>query len=106
MESKLETYTFKCTHNPGEHSCNGSHVFELDRNILPYLIYHKIFRGKSSVNKEMAESLFREFKTYVEEMHEVNQRGQTLSHFSTIDITAELLQSFNDTKYPSENLES
>lgn len=106
MENKLETYTFKCTHNQGTHHCNGSHVFELDRNILPYLIYHKIFRGKSSVDEEIAESLFREFKTYVEEMYELNQRDQPLIHFSTIDMTAELLQSFNDTKYPSENLES
>ncbi len=97
--SKLETYTFKCTHNQGTHHCNGSHVFELDRNILPYLIYHMIFRGELSVDKEVAESLFREFKIYVEEMHELNQREQPLIHFSTIDMTAELLQSFSDKKY-------
>ena len=98
-----KTYHFKCSSYSelDEFGCKGNHTFELDHQCLPILAYMAIFRGGLTIDKKYLLKLKDEFEKFIDKELIKNQetQGESLSHFYSIDINAELMQIFLDEKF-------
>jgi len=98
MEDKR--YLFKCGYKNGEHHCNGIHEFSLTHDFYAVLLYRMVFVYNLSVDKEMLLLIIDKFKKYIEERYIKNQTDTSeFSHFTSIDMVAELLMDFTEKEF-------
>lgn len=93
-------YIFKCTYNKGESSCNGEHVINFDDILCGSLVYRLMFIYKMNFDKEFMFKILAEFKEFIENKKNDNEIGKNdWSHWSSMDIEAELLYGFTNLKF-------
>jgi hypothetical protein len=98
MEDK--TYIFKCGYKNGEHHCNGEHKFLLSHDFYTSLIYRMVFVYNLSVDKDILLLTIDKFNKYIEDRYVKNKTDfSEFSHFSSIDIDAELLMDFTEKEF-------
>jgi hypothetical protein len=101
MNNLGKQYNFKCTYKEGDMPCNGKHPFILDDTFLLYMPYYIIFRGGLTADKEAVLALMKEFELHVDNLliENINSNGESLSHYMSVDINAEMLNSFINKKF-------
>jgi hypothetical protein len=93
-------YIFKCNHKNGEHYCNGIHEFTITEEFINHIVYRMIYVNNLKVDKELIFKTIDNFYKYIEAKFAKNQIDKSdFSHWSTIDIEAELLFDFMDKEF-------
>lgn len=94
MRDYDKKYIFKCGYEQGESHCNGVHEFKIDDDFIEYLVYRMLWVYDLKFDKYFLSETIEKLFDYVDELYLKNETEPVFSHFSKIDIKAEILCGF------------